>query len=99
MEELLLLLLLFLLLLLLSLLLLYIYLYIYYLLVFLIIILITIIIIIIIIIIIRYEAVFRGKILHTRNHKSEIPLENATEHPLDISSKIHRESDNPLEHH
>ena len=22
---------------------------------------------------------------YTRNHKSEIPLENATEHPLDIS--------------
>ena len=24
----------------------------------------------------------QGKILHTRDHKSEIPLENATEHPL-----------------
>ena len=29
----------------------------------------------------------RGKILHTRNHKSETPLANATESPLDISSK------------
>ena len=28
----------------------------------------------------------RGKIFHTRDHKSEIPLENATEHPLDSSS-------------
>ena len=29
----------------------------------------------------------RGNILHTRNHKSDIPLENATESPLDNSSK------------
>ena len=27
----------------------------------------------------------QGKILHTRNHKSENPLENATERPLDNS--------------
>ena len=39
----------------------------------------------------------QGKLLHTRHHNSEIPLENATEGPLDISSKIHWESDNPLE--
>ena len=29
----------------------------------------------------------RGKILHTREHKSQIPLEHATEHPLDNSSQ------------
>ena len=29
----------------------------------------------------------RGKILHTRNRKSEITLENATDNPLDISVK------------
>ena len=29
----------------------------------------------------------RGKILHTRNHKSEIPLENASENRLDFSSE------------
>ena len=43
------------------------------------------------------HVVARGKILHTRNHKSEIPLENATEHPLAISRKIHWGSDTPLE--
>ena len=32
----------------------------------------------------------RGKILHTRNHKSENPLENTTENPLD------NPSENPL---
>ena len=37
------------------------------------------------------EAEAQGKRLHTRNHTSEIPLENATENPLDISSG------NPLE--
>ena len=30
----------------------------------------------------------RGQRLHTRNHKSELPLENATENPLGISSQI-----------
>ena len=29
----------------------------------------------------------RGKILHTRNHKSEIPLEHTSENPLDNSSE------------
>ena len=33
----------------------------------------------------RYNGI-RGKILHTRNQNSEIPLENATEHLLDNSS-------------
>ena len=34
----------------------------------------------------RLEA--RGERLHTRNHKSEIPLENTTANPLDSSSKL-----------
>ena len=39
-----------------------------------------------------------GKILHTRSHKDENMLENATESPLDLFPvKIHWESDNPLE--
>ena len=39
----------------------------------------------------------RGKILHTRTHNNEIPCENATEHPLDNSSKqILWTSDNPF---
>ena len=29
----------------------------------------------------------QGKILHTRNHKSEVPSENASEDPLDNSSE------------
>ena len=37
------------------------------------------------------RALCQGKILHTRNRKSEIPLENATENPLDNSSN------NPLD--
>ena len=34
----------------------------------------------------------RGKILHTNT----CPLDNYAEHPLDVSSNIHWESDNPL---
>ena len=37
----------------------------------------------------------RGKILHTRDHKSEVPWENATENPLDNSSGAPLKSDNP----
>ena len=39
----------------------------------------------------------RGKILYTRDLKSEIPLENTIEHPLEIYSKIYWGSDNHLE--
>ena len=39
----------------------------------------------------------RGKILHTRNHKSDNSFENTTDNPLDNSSEIHGGSDNPLE--
>ena len=35
----------------------------------------------------RYGSVFQGNMLHTRNHESEIPLEKATENPLDNSSE------------
>ena len=41
------------------------------------------------------EPQVQGKRLHNRSHKSENPMENATESPLD-SSEIHWESDNPL---
>ena len=41
----------------------------------------------------------QSKILRTRNHKSEIPLENATDDLLEHSSEqIHWKSDNPSEH-
>ena len=38
-----------------------------------------------------------GKGSRIGNHTKEIPLENATENPLELSSKIHLGSDNPLE--
>ena len=38
-----------------------------------------------------------GQQIHTRNHKSEHPLENATEKPSDHSSKHPLTSDNPSE--
>ena len=38
-----------------------------------------------------------GQNITHQNHKSEIPLENATENPSANSSKIHWTSDNPLE--
>ena len=40
---------------------------------------------------------FSGQILHTRNRKSEIPLESTSANPLDIFLKTHWKSDNPLE--
>ena len=39
----------------------------------------------------------RSNILHSRNHSSEIVLENATEHPLDTSGEHQLESDNLLD--
>ena len=39
----------------------------------------------------------RGKILNTRTRKSENPLENTIDHPLEVSSEINWESDNILE--
>ena len=40
----------------------------------------------------------RVSILSTRSHEPDIPLEHTIEHQLNLSSQIHRESDNPSEH-